>query len=257
LKRPSKDPSPSSDVSGNGDLIRLNKFIANSGVCSRRDADSLIEDGKIKVNGEIITQLGFKVKRSDKVSYKGKNLTPEKFVYVLLNKPKDFITTTQDPQGRRTVMELVSNATEKRILPVGRLDRNTTGLLLFTNDGDLAKRLSHPSHKIQKIYHITLNKPITKNDLDTIAKGVELDDGMVMIDDMAVLDKQKTELGLEIHIGRNRIVRRLFESLGYDVIKLDRTVYAGLTKKDLPRGRWRFLTDKELGILKKRANSNS
>lgn len=244
---------PSSDPKGKiqPELIRLNKYIANSGICSRREADTLISEGKVKVNGETITQLGYKVSRKDKVTYKGRKLIPEKQVYVLLNKPKDFITTTHDPEGRRTVMELVARAANQRILPVGRLDRNTTGLLLFTNDGDLAKRLTHPSHTIQKIYKVTLNKPITQKDLKSVSAGVELEDGVVLLDDLAVLNNEKTEIGLEIHSGKNRIVRRLFESLGYDVTRLDRTVYAGLTKKDLPRGRWRHLNDFEVRKLKK------
>jgi 23S rRNA pseudouridine2605 synthase len=240
---PSKSP-PS-------ELIRLNRFIANSGVCSRREADQLIERGLIKVNKEVITQLGYKVRRGDAVFYKGKKLSPEKYVYVLLNKPKDYITTAKDPEGRKTVMELVSNACSERILPVGRLDRNTTGLLLFTNHGELARKLSHPSNNVRKIYRVTVDKPISKSDLDAIAVGVKLEDGLVEIDDLAILNTQKTELGLELHSGRNRIVRRLFESLGYDVVKLDRAVYAGLTKKNLSRGRWRFLTEREVGMLNK------
>ena len=211
----------------------------------------MIERGLIKVNNEVVTQLGYKVKRGDTVIYKGKRLSPEKFIYVLLNKPKDYITTLRDPEGRKTVMELVSNACSERILPVGRLDRNTTGLLLFTNDGQLAGKLSHPSHKVRKIYRVTLDKPVSKSDLDAIALGVKLEDGVVEIDDLAILNKDKTELGLELHSGKNRIVRRLFESLKYDVVKLDRAVYAGLTKKNLARGRWRFLTEREIGMLNK------
>ena len=211
----------------------------------------MIERGLIKVNNEVVTLLGYKVKRGDTVIYKGKRLSPEKFIYVLLNKPKDYITTLRDPEGRKTVMELVSNACSERILPVGRLDRNTTGLLLFTNDGQLAGKLSHPSHKVRKIYRVTLDKPVSKSDLDAIALGVKLEDGVVEIDDLAILNKDKTELGLELHSGKNRIVRRLFESLKYDVVKLDRAVYAGLTKKNLARGRWRFLTEREIGMLNK------
>jgi 23S rRNA pseudouridine2605 synthase len=246
-RKKSGQPSKSSS----SELIRLNRFIANSGVCSRREADQLIERGLIKVNNEVVTLLGYKVKRGDTVIYKGKRLSPEKFIYVLLNKPKDYITTLRDPEGRKTVMELVSNACSERILPVGRLDRNTTGLLLFTNDGQLAGKLSHPSHKVRKIYRVTLDKPVSKSDLDAIALGVKLEDGVVEIDDLAILNKDKTELGLELHSGKNRIVRRLFESLKYDVIKLDRAVYAGLTKKNLARGRWRFLTEREIGMLNK------
>jgi len=250
-KNPRKKAPSSLNEKNEPELIRLNRYIANSGICSRREADTLITEGRIKVNGEIVTQLGLKVGRKDKVTYKGKILSREKLVYVLLNKPKDFITTTKDPEGRRTVMELVSRATSERIFPVGRLDRNTTGLLLFTNDGDLAKRLSHPSHTVQKIYRITLNKPVTQRDLQSLADGVELEDGIVSIDDMAVLNKEKTEVGLEIHSGRNRVVRRLFEYLGYEVKKLDRTSFAGLSKKDLSRGRWRYLTEMEVRKLKR------
>lgn len=238
LPEPSKEP------------IRLNRFIASAGICSRREADKLISAGKIKVNGEVVTTLGFKVNPKDKVSYENKDLKPEKLSYVLLNKPKDFITTTDDPQNRKTVMDLVKNASDERIFPVGRLDRPTTGLLLFTNDGDLAKKLSHPSSNIRKIYNITLDNPLVKNDLETILEGFELDDGPVKVDELAILSKDKREIGLEIHIGRNRIVRRLFEHFGYKVKKLDRVIYASLTKKDLPRGKWRLLSDKEVIRLK-------
>ncbi len=230
--------------------IRLNKYIANAGICSRREADKLIEKGEIKVNGEVITELGHKVLRKDKVMYKGKPINPEKPVYVLLNKPKDFITTTDDPMDRKTVMHLVQNACEERIFPVGRLDRNTTGLLLFTNDGELASNLSHPSSNIKKIYQVTLDKPITKGDVDAILEGLTLEDGLVEVDDLQVLSKDKTILGIEIHVGKNRIVRRIFAHLGYEVTALDRVTYAGLTKKDISRGRWRFLTQKEVINLK-------
>jgi 23S rRNA pseudouridine2605 synthase len=233
-----------------GDEIRLNKYIANAGICSRRDADSLIEGGEIKVNGQVVTSLGQKVKRSDKVVYNGRVLNPEKPIYVLLNKPKDFITTTEDPFERKTVMHLVANACEERIFPVGRLDRNTTGLLLFTNDGELTESLAHPSNKIKKIYQVTLDKPISKNDTDAIIEGIDLEDGPVVVDDLQVLSKDKTILGLEIHSGKNRIVRRIFAHFGYEVIALDRVTYAGLTKKDLPRGKYRFLTEKEVINLK-------
>ena len=230
--------------------MRLNKYIASSGVCSRRDADQLIADGRIKVNGETITTLGYKVQPGDKVSYDGKDIKPQNHVYILLNKPKDFITTTEDPQNRRTVMELVANASSERIFPVGRLDRQTTGLLLFTNDGELAKRLSHPSHKIRKIYHVVLDKPLTKSDFEAIQGGLTLDDGMAIVDEIAILSPDKTEIGIELHIGKNRIVRRIFEHFDYKVRKLDRVVYAGLTKKNLPRGKWRALSDKEVVRLK-------
>ncbi|GAB3194884.1 23S rRNA pseudouridine2605 synthase [Pontibacter aydingkolensis] len=230
--------------------IRLNRFIANAGVCSRREADSLIEAGEIKVNGEVITEMGYKVQLTDNVQYGKKILNREKLVYVLLNKPKDFITTTEDPEGRKTVMDLVANASKERIFPVGRLDRNTTGLLLFTNDGELAQKLTHPSNDIKKIYQVELDKPITKADFQKIAEGVELEDGKAVVDDVAILGESNHFLGIEIHIGRNRIVRRIFEHLGYDVVTLDRVQYAGLTKKDLPRGNWRFLSEKEVVRLK-------
>lgn len=232
------------------DEIRLNKYIANAGVCSRREADTLIQNGQISVNGVVVTELGKKVLRTDRVQFQGKVLNPEKPVYVLLNKPKDFITTTDDPMERKTVMNLVSTAGEERIFPVGRLDRNTTGLLLFTNDGDLADKLASPAKKVKKIYQVTLDKPLTKNDAEAVLEGIMLEDGLAKVDDMQVLSLDRTILGLEIHIGRNRIVRRIFAALGYDVIALDRVVYAGLTKKDLPRGRYRYLTEKEVVTLK-------
>lgn len=235
---------------GEEDEIRLNKYIANAGVCSRREADTLIANGLISVNGNVVKELGHKVKRKDKVQYQGRTLNPEKPVYLLLNKPKDFITTTDDPMERKTVMNLVANACEERIFPVGRLDRNTTGLLLFTNDGELADKLSSPANKIKKIYQVTLDKPLTKNDAEAISEGLTLDDGPVKVNDMQVLSLDRTILGLEIHIGRNRIVRRIFAHLGYDVIALDRVVYAGLTKKDLARGNFRFLAEKEVINLK-------
>ena len=230
--------------------IRLNKYIANAGVCSRREADQLIVDGKIKVNGETITELGYKVKRSDRVQYEGRVLTAEKLQYVLLNKPNDFITTMTDTHNRNTVMGLVKNACEERIYPVGRLDRNTTGLLLFTNDGDLAKKLTHPSYRIKKIYQVTLDKPITNQDFDDILKGVPLEDGIATPDEMAVVSDDKQVLGIEIHIGRNRIVRRIFEHFGYKVLKLDRVMFGSLTKKNLPRGKYRHLSPKEIIHLK-------
>ncbi|MFA0961970.1 pseudouridine synthase [Roseivirga sp. BDSF3-8] len=229
---------------------RLNKYIANAGVCSRRDADKLIAAGDIKVNNTVITEMGFRVNKGDKVTYKGKKLKNEKPVYVLLNKPKDFITTTDDPQQRKTVMDLVSQAGDERIFPVGRLDRQTTGLLLLTNDGELAEKLAHPANNIKKVYQVDLDKPITENDFKAIQEGIKLDDGPVEVDEVVVLDKDRQILGLEIHIGRNRIVRRLFEHLGYDVVRLDRVYYAGLTKKDLSRGHWRYLTEEEVIRLK-------
>jgi len=204
----------------------------------------------ISVNGTVVKELGFKVSRKDKVQYQGRILNPEKPVYLLLNKPKDFITTTDDPMERKTVMSLVNNACEERIFPVGRLDRNTTGLLLFTNDGELADKLASPANKIKKIYQVTLDKPLTKNDAEAILEGLTLEDGPVKVDDMQVLSLDRTILGLEIHLGRNRIVRRIFAHLGYEVTALDRVVYAGLNKKDIPRGKYRFLTEKEVVNLK-------
>ena len=237
---------PHSDV----DEIRLNKYIANSGICSRRDADKLIESGEITVNGKVVTELGHKVIRKDKVLYKGKSINPEKPVYLLLNKPKDFITTTDDPFERKTVMSLVHNACDERLFPVGRLDRNTTGLLLFTNDGELSAKLTHPSYEIKKIYQVTLDKPISKKDVEDILEGVVLEDGETKVDDLQVLSLDKTILGLEIHSGKNRIVRRIFAHFGYEVVALDRVMFAGLSKKDISRGKYGFLNEKEVINLK-------
>ena len=232
------------------DELRLNRYIANAGICSRREADTLIAAGEIKVNGEVVTEMGYKVQPEDTVQYGKTNLNREKSVYVLLNKPKDFITTTEDPEGRRTVMELVASASKERIFPVGRLDRNTTGLLLFTNDGEVAQKLSHPSHKNKKIYQVELSTPLSEDDLRQIAQGLELEDGKAIVDDVAVVAGNPHFVGIEIHIGRNRIVRRIFEHLGYEVVALDRVQYAGLTKKDLPRGKWRFLSEQEVIRMK-------
>ncbi len=230
--------------------IRLNKYIANAGVCSRREADVLIADGEIQVNGQVVTEMGHQVALSDRVTYQGKVLNPEKLVYVLLNKPRDFITTTSDPQERRTVMQLVAKAAKERIYPVGRLDRNTTGLLLFTNDGDLAKKLTHPSHGVKKLYQVDLDRPIEDDDFFKIQQGLTLEDGVATVDEIGIVDGRRTSLGVQVHIGRNRIVRRIFEHLKYEVLKLDRVMYAGLTKKDLPRGNWRHLTAAEVIQLK-------
>ncbi len=235
--------------------VRLNKYIANAGVCSRREADQLISSGEIKVNGEVISELGYKVQRSDKVQYKGKVLQFEKLQYVLLNKPNDFITTMSDPQGRSTVMSLIKNACEERIYPVGRLDRGTTGLLLFTNDGELAKRLTHPSYNIKKIYQVTLDRPIENKDFDKILGGVKLEDGVAAPDEMAVVTDDRMVLGIEIHIGKNRIVRRIFEHMGYRVVKLDRVMFGSLTKKNLGRGKYRHLSPKEVISLKNMAKN--
>ena len=232
------------------DTTRLNRYIANSGVCSRREADELIARGDISVNGKVVTEMGYKVKEGDTVKYGTKVLNPERFVYVLLNKPKDYITTTEDPEERKTVMELVADAGNFRMYPVGRLDRNTTGLLLVTNDGELADKLTHPSNNIRKIYQVELDKPITEEHLNTIKQGIELEDGPIKPDAVSIVTPDAYVVGIEIHSGRNRIVRRIFESLGYEVTKLDRTTYAGLTKKELPRGKWRFLDPKEVVKLK-------
>lgn len=230
--------------------IRLNRYIANSGVCSRREADELIASGQISVNNKTVVEMGYKVMPGDVVRYGKKILNPEKMVYVLLNKPKDYITTTEDPEERKTVMDLVKDACDERIYPVGRLDRNTTGLLLLTNDGELASKLSHPSNEIKKIYHVELDSPFQEVHFQEIMAGVDLEDGLIKPDDLGILTPDALNVGIEIHSGRNRIVRRLFEHFGYQVVKLDRTVYAGLTKKDVPRGMWRYLTEKELIRLK-------
>lgn len=235
-----------------GGLIRLNKYIANAGVCSRRDADKFIESGAVMVNGEVVTQLGTKVKATDKVQIGKQTLVSETPRYVLLNKPKDYITTTDDPKDRKTVMMLVEKACKERIYPVGRLDRNTTGLLLFTNDGELAKKLTHPKHNIKKTYHVYLDQPLSKRHLQEISDGIRLDDGFIKPDAIAYVGEgeDRRDIGIELHSGKNRIVRRIFESLGYKISKLDRVFFAGLTKKDLPRGRWRHLTREEINMLK-------
>lgn len=231
-------------------LVRLNKFIADAGVCSRREADKLISSGQISINGKVVVEMGFKVGTTDKVVYNGKTLSSESLVYILLNKPKDFITTLDDPEGRKTVMQLVQNATKERIYSVGRLDRNTTGLLLFTNDGELAMKLSHPSYRMNKLYSVTLDKPIEKAHFDEISRGFSLEDGPVEVDDIAIVSKDRKSIGIEIHVGRNRIVRRIFEHFDYQVKQLDRVMYGQLTKKDLPRGKWRALKPGEVTLLK-------
>lgn len=234
------------------DGMRLNKYLAHAGIASRRKADELIAQGLVEVNGQVVLEMGHKVKETDKVTFKGKRVDREKeFVYVLLNKPKNFITTTNDEKDRDTVMSLVQNASEQRIYPVGRLDRNTTGLLLFTNDGDLAQKMTHPSHGVKKIYHVVLNKALAEADMEAIARGLTLEDGDAVVDNIAYTDPHDlTQIGVDIHIGKNRIVRRIFEHLGYEVEKLDRVYFGGLTKKDLPRGKWRFLEPKEVIMLK-------
>ena len=231
--------------------IRLNKFLANAGVCSRREADEFIQAGVVTVNGEIVTELGTKVMRTDVVKFHDEPVSLEKKVYVLLNKPKDYVTTSDDPQQRKTVMDLVKNACPERIYPVGRLDRNTTGVLLLTNDGDLASKLTHPKYLKKKIYHVYLDRNVTAHDMQQIAEGVTLDDGDIKADDIQYADAvDKKQVGIEIHSGKNRIVRRIFESLGYKVIKLDRVQFAGLTKKNLRRGDWRYLTEEEVDRLR-------
>ncbi len=230
--------------------IRLNRYIANAGICSRREADELIARGDVQVNGKVVTEMGHKVQPGDVVKYGNRILNPEKMVYVLLNKPKDYITTTDDPEERRTVMELVADAGPFRIYPVGRLDRNTTGLMLMTNDGELAEKLTHPSNGIRKIYQVELDKPISDEHFEAIQRGVELEDGVIKPDAVSIVTPDAQVVGIEIHSGRNRIVRRIFENFGYEVTKLDRTSYAGLTKKELPRGKWRFLEPKEVIKLK-------
>ena len=234
------------DVGG----IRLNKFISNSGICSRREADTYIEHGSVTVNGNLITEMGYKVQPNDDVRFDGTSISPEKKKYVLLNKPKNYITTMDDERGRKTVMELVSNAANERIYPVGRLDRMTTGLLLFTNDGEIAKKLTHPKHDVKKLYHASLDKKLDLKDLQKLRGEVVIEGKKVFIDAISYVEGQtKTEIGIEIHSGRNRIVRKIFEHVGYKVVKLDRVLFAGLTKKNLPRGRWRELTNQELANL--------
>nr|WP_262921560.1 pseudouridine synthase [Bacteroides caecicola] len=231
--------------------IRLNKFLANAGICSRREADEYITAGVVSVNGEVVTELGTKIKRTDEVKFHDQPVSIERKVYVLLNKPKDCVTTSDDPQERKTVMDLVKGACKERIYPVGRLDRNTTGVLLLTNDGDLASKLTHPKFLKKKIYHVYCDKDVTKADLDKIVAGITLDDGEIHADAVSYAsDTDKSQVGIEIHSGKNRIVRRIFESLGYRVVKLDRVYFAGLTKKGLRRGDWRYLTEKEVNILR-------
>jgi 23S rRNA pseudouridine2605 synthase len=234
------------------ELLRLNRYIAHSGVCARREADILIQEGKIKVNGKRVTELGTKVLFSDRVEYNGKKLNFEKPTYILLNKPKGFLSTVKDDRGRRTVMELVASSGTERLFPVGRLDMNTTGLLLLTNDGELTKKLTHPSHEVQKIYHVTVDKAVEDEHIEQIKKGLTLDDGFIKVDSVSRIEKgENNELGLEIHSGKNRIVRRIMEHLGYNVIRLDRVVFANLNKKDIPRGKWRRLSPQEITFLKR------
>jgi 23S rRNA pseudouridine2605 synthase len=250
--RPSSKTAKPTAQPANAEIFPLNKYISYCGVCSRRDAADLIRAGKLQVNGDKILEPGTKVTAADDIRLDGKKVhIVRNLVYILLNKPKDYITTNEDPQGRKTVLQLIRNATSERVYPVGRLDRNTSGVLLLTNDGELAQKLAHPKHEIKKVYHVVLDKELNINDLESIAKGITLEDGPAKVDEIAYADpKDKTQVGLEIHSGRNRIVRRIFEQLGYDVRGLDRVMYAGLTKKNVQRGKWRFLSDKEVRILK-------
>ncbi len=240
-------PTPKADPLAG---IRLNKYISNSGVCSRREADVYIEQGSVTVNGKLIVEMGFKVMPNDVVKFDGTLISPEEKKYILLNKPKNYITTMDDDRGRKTVMDLIANATKERVYPVGRLDRNTTGLLLFTNDGDLAKKLTHPKHNTKKLYQASLDKKLSLADLQKLRGEVIIEGRKVFIDAISYVEgEKKTEVGIEIHSGRNRIVRKIFENLGYKVVKLDRVIFAGLTKKNLPRGRWRELTKQEINTL--------
>lgn len=255
-KRPAQPRKKRTARPGTGkaepELIRLNKYIADSGVCARREADELIRQGYITVNGEKVTDMGIKVHPGDRVEYRGKRLIPEKKVYVLLNKPKGYVTTVRDPHAESTVLDLVRDATRERIYPVGRLDKATTGVLLLTNDGDLAGKLTHPSYGARKVYHIFLDKDVTRHDMEKIVEGISLDDLTVSADAISYPDTgDHTQVGLEIHSGQNRVVRRIFEKLGYKVRKLDRVSFAGLTKKNLQRGHWRLLTQKEISMLKR------
>ncbi|WP_199488210.1 pseudouridine synthase [Tenacibaculum sp. E3R01] len=248
--RKSKPTNKPSQKKSESTGIRLNKYISNSGICSRREADTYIEHGSVTINGKLVTEMGYKVQPNDEVRFDGTLISMEKKRYIILNKPKNYITTMEDDRGRKTVMELINNATKERIYPVGRLDRNTTGLLLFTNDGELAKKLTHPKHNVRKLYHASLDKKLTMSDLEKLRGEVIIEGRKVFIDAVSyVQGEKKTEVGIEIHSGRNRIVRKIFEHFGYTVTKLDRVVFAGMTKKNLPRGRWRELTQLEVNNL--------
>ena len=245
-------PTPPLPKQVGENLVRLNKYLANAGLCSRREADAFIAAGVVKVNGEIITQLGYKISPGDKVQFGGNAVHKEKSVYILLNKPKGYITTCDDPQERDTVLDLIHGVNE-RVYPVGRLDRQTSGLLLLTNDGDLAKTLMHPRYNVAKIYNVVLDKELSSEDIDKIRKGIGLEDGFIKVDAIEYVDgaDSRAEVGVEIHSGKNRVIRRIFESLGYRVDKLDRVLYASLTKKNIPRGKWRFLDENEVRMLKR------
>lgn len=232
--------------------IRLNRFIANSGICSRRDADEHIKNGNVTVNGRLVTALGTKVNWGDDIRLKNKRLSTERMVYILMNKPKDYVTTVDDPHADRTVLDLIGDGCSERVYPVGRLDKATTGVLLLTNDGDLTGKLTHPKYKRKKIYHVFLDQPVSKGDLFKLTEGIDLDGDRIAADAVAYADAEdKSQIGMELHSGQNRVIRRMFEALGYKVKKLDRVYFAGLTKKNLPRGKWRFLTDREVGMLKR------
>ncbi|WP_372792528.1 pseudouridine synthase [Lutibacter sp.] len=249
ISKETTTPKPEKNTTEN-EGIRLNKYISNSGICSRREADVYIKAGSASVNGKLVNEMGYQVMPNDVVKFDGSLISPEKKRYVLLNKPKNFITTMDDDRGRKTVMELIANASKERIYPVGRLDRNTTGLLLFTNDGELAKKLTHPKHNIQKLYHASLDKKLAMSDMQKIADGFILDEKRVLVDEISyIINQPKSEIGVKIHSGRNRIVRRIFEHFNYSVVKLDRVIFAGLTKKDLPRGHYRHLTELEVSNL--------
>ena len=252
ISKPATNNKPQTSNLKPQTAMPLNKYMAHCGVCSRRDAVELINAGKVKVNEIIVTEPGYKVQQTDEIFYNGKKLFVTKnLVYILLNKPKDYITTTDDPQGRKTVLQLIKQATDERVYPIGRLDRNTSGVLLLTNDGDLTQKLSHPSYEVKKIYEVKLDKPLAKADFDKIIKGLKLEDGEIKIDSLAYADsKDKSIIGIELHSGRNRIVRRIFEHLGYDVKGLDRVMYANLTKKNVERCKWRYLSEKEIRLLK-------
>lgn len=241
------------DLASTNTDMRLNRFLAIAGVASRREADDLIKMGLVTVNGKAVTEMGYKVKPTDDVRYNGTRIRPEKKVYLVMNKPKGFITTVDDPKARKTVMDLLAGHITERVYPVGRLDRATTGVLMFTNDGDLAKKLTHPSHGARKLYHVVLDRKISKADLDTIAAGIDLEDGPAPVDAISFIEeKSKTNVGIELHIGRNRIVRRIFKHMGYEVVKLDRVTFAGLSKKNIKRGQWRMLSAKEVDFLRTR-----
>lgn len=252
ISKPSQQAAKPAAGKTSSNVLPLNKFIAHAGISSRRDAADMVKSGLVVVNGKVITEPGFKVTPQDEVKVNGKQITIRKnMVYILINKPKDFITTTEDPQGRKTVLDIIKHATTERVYPIGRLDRNTTGVLLLTNDGELAQKLAHPSYMVKKIYEVKLDKPLSKKDFDTIVNGITLEDGFIAPDALAYADsKDKSVIGIEIHSGRNRIVRRIFEHMGYDVRNLDRVMYANLTKKNVERGKWRFLSEKEVRLLK-------